>query len=74
MSRFLDALTKRLGFKYTRDEAWDRFACIRCGRPVHPHAHFDNLGTWTDAERDEYWITALCKQCQEVIEQQVSSE
>jgi len=72
--RLLDSLAKRAGFVWTRDEAWDRFACARCGRPVHPSSHHDNLGTWTDIERDEYWISALCRWCQSDIEKMLPDE
>ena len=48
--------------------------CARCGRPVHPVSHHDNLGTWSDIERDEYWITALCSWCQSDVEKMLPDE
>jgi len=53
-------------WKYTREQAWDRFACARCGRPVHPASHppdGDHIGNWADRDRDEYWISGICPSC-----------
>jgi hypothetical protein len=56
-------IPKPKSWKWTKEQAWDRFACACCGRPVHPIAMGNTLDKWTDLERDEYWISGVCPEC-----------
>ena len=68
MSAPVDTLPKPEGWRFTRTQAWDYFACARCGASVHPSLNTaSNLATWTDADRDEYWISGLCPKCWDAV-------
>lgn len=62
--RPVDHFPKPAGWKSTIREAHDRFCCARCGTNVHP-IQASGLGTWTDDERREYWLSGMCKECQD---------
>lgn len=69
MTAPIDHWPKPESWKWTRAEAWDRWACARCGRPVAPldpdsPSHIRN---WAATDRDEYWISGICPDCWRAI-------
>ena len=68
MSAPVDHLPKPEGWRFDRKTAWDFFRCARCGSSAHPTLNpYSNIATWSDADRDEYWISALCPKCWDAV-------
>jgi len=65
--RPIDHLPKPAHWQYTVREAHDRFACAKCGTPVHPASRppdGDHVARWDQQTRDEYWLSGMCRKCQ----------
>lgn len=61
LAAMFDRIASALGH-IPRTEAWERGICSQCQKPVTVETDFTNA-----ASQREYWITATCQACQDVV-------